>query len=78
MAKKNKPADPAALARAKEMYKCEGEILHIFDIYHVTTPEAVFMMERIKFSAFHSDLLRQKQKQQQTETTPSGSGNMFR
>ena len=76
MAKKNKPS-PDALARAKEMYKCEGEILHIFDVYHVTTPEAVFMMERIKFSAFHNDMVRQKQKQQPQAQQPP-AGNMFR
>ena len=77
MAKKNKPAPtPDALARAKEMYKCEGEILAIFDNYHVTTPEAVFMMERIKFSAFQSDFIRQRQKPQAQATMPTG--NMFR
>jgi hypothetical protein len=75
MAKKNKPT-PDALARAKEMYKCEGEILHIFDLYHVTTPEAVFMMERIKWIAFNNDAARQKQKQQTPQPMPTG--NMFR
>jgi len=69
--------DTPALARAKEMFKCEGEILHIFDIYHVTTPEAVFMMERIKFSAFHNDMMRVKQQQKPQAQQPP-AGNMFR
>ena len=76
MAKKIKDRNmAAALARARELYKCEGEILHIFDIYHVTTPEAVFMFERIKFNALYSDATKT---QKQHPKPPVITGNMFR
>ena len=75
MPKKNK--DNPALARAKELFQCEGEILHAFDVHKVTTPEAVFIFERIKFTALLNDANRQASKQIKTQQAMP-SGNMFR
>jgi len=50
MEKKNNPN----IQRAKELYACEKEMLGLLDKYSVMLPEAVFMFERMKFSAFLS------------------------
>jgi hypothetical protein len=75
--KKIKPPSDEALARAKEMTKCEGELLLIFKNYKVTMPEAIFMFEKIKFSALHNDALRQRGGEQRP-VTEKKSDTMFR
>jgi hypothetical protein len=78
MAKKIKPT-PDALARAKELHQCEAEILHIFDTHKVTVPEAVFVFEKIKFTALLSDANIQASKLRQASSKSTmPASNMFR
>jgi hypothetical protein len=67
-----------AKARADELSVCEKELMQVFTAHAITVPEAIFMFERIKFTAMHGDMarnseMRAKQKEQQ-ETVES----MFR
>jgi hypothetical protein len=46
-----KTKESETIKRARELYRCEGEVLKIFKEYRVTLPEAVFLFEKIKFSS---------------------------
>jgi hypothetical protein len=77
MAKKIKPT-PDALARAKELHQCEAEILQIFDKHAVTSPEAFFMFEKIKFTALLSSRVDEAYRQRASMKAMTPTGNMFR
>jgi len=63
-------------ARVKVLSKCEGDILKVLDGYKVTTPEAIFMFEKIKFTALHADALRTAATQR-SKRAANTTGRMF-
>jgi hypothetical protein len=71
--KKPKPVVPS---RSMEMHSCEKAILELFEAKHITVSEALFIFEKIKFSALYGTMASQIERPK--ALTIQGSSSMFR
>jgi hypothetical protein len=70
MKKQNPKSNPS---RSEEMQSCEKAILELFTEKHITVSEALFIFEKIKFSALYGTMASQvEHKPKETST-----GRMF-